>query len=164
MSIVLKNIQSSWTPPGDPGLRVVDTNAIPWTGFPGHEKNALFKLLRVDPITLGSTILLRYWTGEGISFDGIPPHKHFGAVEIFTLSGRWYYEGEAEARAGTYVYEPSGAFHKAINPEWADTFIISYGPLQLMNEDGTPGLVIDGMTYYDIAAANDAVGHLPKLR
>jgi len=148
---------------GDSGLIVVDTNEIPWSSFPGYEEHALFKLLRVDPVTHGSTILLRYKTGEGVNFQGIPDHKHYGAVELLTLSGTWWYEGEPVVRAGGYVYEPAGAVHKAINPDWVDTFIISYGPLQLMNEDGTPGQVVDGMTYYEAAKANNAVAHLPPL-
>ena len=146
------------------GLVVVDTNALPWTGFPGYEDHAFFKLLRVDPVTHGSTILLRYKTkGSGTSFEGIPDHIHYGAVEVFTLSGSWYYDGEPVVNAGGYVYEPPGAVHKAINPDWVDTFIVSYGPLQLTNSDGSPGQVIDGITYYNAAKANNAVSHLPPF-
>jgi hypothetical protein len=139
-----------------PEAKFVNVDAIPWTYFPGYEDKAAFKLLRIDMDTLGHTYLFKYRTGIG-------PHRHFGAVEILTLKGRWWYEGEGSAGPGDYTYEYAGATHVAVteNDDWVEALIISKGPLQMINEDGSPGLVVDAFLYYHIAAANNAVAHLP---
>lgn len=143
--------------PKVPPAKFVKVADIPWTSFPGHEDCAKFKLLRVDPVTLGHTILFRYRSGIG-------PHRHLSSVEILTLGeGSWWYEGEGSAEAGDYTYEYAGATHVAVTKDdkWMDAFIVSYGPLQMITEDGSPGFVVDAMTYYVAAKANNAVGHLP---
>ena len=144
--------------PEVPPAKFVKVSDIPWTSFPGFEHCAKFKLLRVDPETLGHTMLFSYRSGIG-------PHRHMSSVEILTLGkGRWWYEGEGSAEAGDYTYEYAGATHVAVteDDEWMDAFIVSKGPLQMINEDGTPGFVVDAMTYYAAAKANNAVAHLPE--
>jgi|GEM_PF-1721677 len=136
----------------------VNVADIPWSSFPGHEHCAQFKLLRIDPATLGHTMLFRYRTGVGA-------HRHLGEVEILNLSptGHWSYVGEGTSGPGDYTYEYAGSTHVAIteNDEWGEALIISRGPLQMINEDGAPGFVVDAFAYYHAAAANNAVGHLP---
>lgn len=130
---------------------------IPWSSFPGHEHCAQFKLLRIDPETLGHTMLFRYRSGVGA-------HRHLGAVEILSFGpGRWSYVGEGTANAGDYTYEYAGATHVAVTEgdEWIESLIISRGPLQMIGDDGTPGFVVDAFAYYHAAAANNAVAHLP---
>lgn len=142
--------------PEIPPAKFVKVSEIPWTSFPGYENCAQFKLLRVDPETLGHTMLFRYRSGIG-------PHRHMSSVEILTLGkGRWWYEGEGSAEAGDYTYEYAGATHVAIteDDEWMDAFIVSKGPLQMINEDGSLGFVVDAMAYYAAAKANNAVAHL----
>jgi len=144
--------------PEIPPAKFVKVADIPWTSFPGFEHCAKFKLLRIDPETLGHTMLFRYRTGVG-------PHRHLSSVEILTLGKKgWRYEGEGTAGGGDYTYEYAGATHVAITEEddWIDAFIVSKGPLQMLNEDGSPGLVVDAMAYYAAAKANNAVGHLPE--
>lgn len=144
--------------PEVPPAKFVKVSDIPWTSFPGFEHCARFKLLRVDPETLGHAMLFSYRSGIG-------PHRHMSSVEILTLGkGRWWYEGEGSAEPGDYTYEYAGATHVAIteNDDWIDAFIVSKGPLQMLNEDGTPGMVVDAMAYYVAAKANNAVAHLPE--
>lgn len=139
-----------------PPATFINVDSVPWTYFPGYEDKAGFKVLRVDPENLGSTLLFRYRTGIGA-------HKHFGAVEVYTLKGRWWYKGEGSASAGDYTYEFAGAIHEAVteNDDWVEALIISRGPQQIINADGTPGIVVDGLAFYEVAKANNAVGHLP---
>ncbi len=143
--------------PQVPPAKFVKVADIPWTSFPGLENCAKFKLLRVDPETLGHTMIFSYRSGVG-------PHRHMSSVEILTLgSGSWSYKGEGTAQGGDYTYEYAGATHHAVteNDEWVDAFIVSKGPLQMINDDGTPGMVVDAMAFYIAAKANNAVDHLP---
>ncbi|MBY9068152.1 hypothetical protein K1X12_14670 [Hyphomonas sp. WL0036] len=143
--------------PKVPPAKFVKVADIPWTSFPGYEHCAMFKILRIDPETLGHTLIFRYRTGIGA-------HRHLSSVEILSLGpGKWWYEGEGSAGPGDYTYEYAGAVHVAVteNDDWGESLIISKGPLQMINEDGTPGMVIDAMSYYVAAKANNAVAHLP---
>ena len=76
---------------------------LPWTDWvmPG----TWFKLLNVNGVTGGFTILLKF---EGNNMA--PVHGHIGAVEGFMLEGGFGY-GSDRGRAGDYVYEGAGIRH-----------------------------------------------------
>src|SRR5262249_14927739 len=45
-------------------------------------------------------------------------HRHTGPVHAFTLRGEWHYlEHEWVAKAGDYVFEPTGETHTLVVPE-----------------------------------------------
>ncbi len=138
------------------GSIMFDTDPIPWTNI-GEDDETQFKLLRIDAETLGTTILFRMKKGAKVN-----THRHFGAVELYTLSGSWEYVGDGKSSRDGYVYEHAGAVHYPVAHEDTLAFIVSRGPLQHYNEDGTPGVVIDAFSWYQMAEANNAVAHLKE--
>ncbi len=96
-----------------------------------------------------------------IPWSSFPGHEHCAKFKLLRID--WSYVGEGTSGPGDYTYEYAGSTHVAVTEgdEWGDALIISRGPLQMINEDGTPGFVVDAFAYYHAAAANNAVGHLP---
>lgn len=136
--------------------RVVDCDNIPWTPFP--MPGTAYKLLNVNETTGASTILL--YVSEGAQ---APLHRHLGGAEAYNIFGRWAYEGEDNDVIGPncYIYEPAGITHLPKQEGEALMFGIFHGPVVGYDENGNVAGVIDADVLYDLAAANDAVGHLP---
>jgi 2,4'-dihydroxyacetophenone dioxygenase len=136
-----------------PGARMIDTDLIPWTEFPAP--GVRFKLLNLDDVNDGLTMLMQ--VDEGVQ---MPIHRHLGAVQVFTLAGRWSYdEGEIGPRG--YGYEPNGVVHEPSSQTALELLIVANGPVANLDDDGNITAIIDNDVLFDLAKNNKAIGHLP---
>ena len=116
---------------------VIHSQDMPWVPQPGIE-GSWIKLLRTIPETGGMVFLLRI--AEGVTG---PMHKHFASAEYFVLDGQLTF-GDERLGAGSYAYEKGGFRHSEDAPDTEVTMLfITHGPLQVINEDGSRGVVID---------------------
>lgn len=123
-------------------VRHLGEGAAPWVGTDGME----LKLLRVD-LAAGSWVI-RNRFAPGVR---LPVHRHTGAVEGFTLAGRWrYLEYDFESVAGSYIHEPAGSVHTldvpADNDGPTDILFVIDGALLYLDEAGTVTGVVDAGT------------------
>ena len=116
---------------------IIHSQDMPWVSQPGIEGSEI-KLLRTIPETGGMVFLLRIQPGvKG------PMHKHFASAEYFVLSGSVSF-GTEHLSAGSYAYELGGFRHSEDAPDEEVTMLfITHGPLQVINEDGSRGVVVD---------------------
>ena len=94
------------------------------------------KLVRVD-LDLG-TWVIRNRFRPGVQLQR---HKHTGAVEGYTLTGRWnYLEYDFVSEAGSYIHEPAGSIHTLNVPEDnvedTDVLFVIEGALLNLTPDG----------------------------
>ncbi|MEV6136690.1 cupin domain-containing protein [Nocardia sp. NPDC051990] len=142
-------------PTGSLASRVVNLDNIAWTPFP--MPGTAFKLLNINETSGATTILL--YVSEGAQ---APLHRHLGAAEAYNIFGNWAYEGEAEPIGpNCYVYEPAGVVHLPKQENESLMFGIFHGPIVGYNDDGSVAGVITADLLWDLAAANDAIAHLP---
>ena len=132
-----------------------DPEQLPWT--PGPLEGTWFKLLNLDKQTGGSTMLFRLEPGERRA----PIHKHIGSVEGYLIEGEFGY-GEDRGRKDAYFYESDAVIHEPTTTGGFSAFILSRGTLIGYNPDGSPGSLIDGSVYYQLAKLNKAVPHLQE--
>jgi quercetin dioxygenase-like cupin family protein len=121
-------------------VRHVGDDDAPWvdTGM-GVE----LKVMRVD-LDRG-TWVIRNRFQPGVQLQR---HKHTGAVEGYTLSGRWHYlEYDFVSVAGSYIYEPAGSVHTLNvpedNTELTDVLFVIEGALLNLTPDGQVENVFD---------------------
>ena len=90
--------------PADLVTRSVDPDDFPWaTWLEGID----VKLLRINEKEGRYTMVAKFAPGVQL-----PTHRHFGAVQAYTIQGRWrYLEYDWVAEAGHYAYEPPGSEH-----------------------------------------------------
>lgn len=108
---------------------LIHCDEVPWTKV---YEGVWIKDLRSCDVTGQWTQLLRMEAGAVL-----PAHFHLGAGEFFVVKGEFVYRG-GTARTGDYGYEPLGALHE--QPKAAvETvlFYVGYGPLALLNADGS---------------------------
>jgi len=117
--------------------RTIHSQDMPWISQPGIEGSEI-KLLRTIPETGGMVFLLRIQAGvKG------PMHKHFASAEYFVLSGNVTF-GTERLSPGSYAYELGGFRHSEDAPEEEVVMLfITHGPLQVINDDGSKGPVVD---------------------
>ena len=108
---------------------LIHCDEIPWTRV---YEGVWIKDLRSCDVTGQWTQLLKMDAGAVL-----PAHFHLGAGEFFVVKGEFVYRG-GTARTGDYGYEPLGALHEQPRAA-AETvlFYVGYGPLALLNPDGT---------------------------
>jgi hypothetical protein len=139
------------------GAIVIDVNTIPWTEFP--MEGVSFRLLRVDEQNGGCTLMFKTLATAPPS----PIHKHLGHLETYNIYGNWGY-GESRVGPDTYMYEPAGTIHAPwFVGEELLLFAIMRGPIGGLDDDGNVNSIVDGDLLYQLAAANNAVGHLPLV-
>ena len=116
---------------------IIHSQDMPWISQPGIEGSEI-KLLRTIPETGGMVFLLRIQPGvKG------PMHKHFASAEYYVLKGNVSF-GEEHLSEGSYAYELGGFKHSEDPPdEEVVMLFITHGPLQVINEDGSRGVVVD---------------------
>jgi quercetin dioxygenase-like cupin family protein len=140
-------------------VRHVGDADLPWVdGGDGVE----LKLLRVSLDSGVWVIRNRFQPGVQL-----PIHKHTGAVEGFTLAGRWQYlEYDFVSTEGSYIHEPAGSVHTlsvpADNTGPTDILFIIEGALLNLDANGQVESVVDGATVlmgYELLC--EAQGH-PK--
>jgi anti-sigma factor ChrR (cupin superfamily) len=116
---------------------IIHSQDMPWISQPGIEGSEI-KLLRTIPETGGMVFLLRIQAGV----VG-PMHKHFASAEYFVLQGSVTF-GTEHLSEGSYAYELGGFKHSEDAPtEEVVMLFITHGPLQVINEDGSRGVVVD---------------------
>lgn len=116
---------------------IVHSQDMPWVPLPGIEGQDI-KLLRTIPETGGMIFLYRILPGVAG-----PRHKHFASAEYFVLKGKATF-GTEVISAGSYAYELGGFQHTEDAPDEEIVMLfITHGPLQVINEDGSRGMVVD---------------------
>jgi len=116
-----------------------------------------FKLLAINPITGGFTMMLKVAAN-----NKAPIHGHIGSVEGFILEGGFAYEDDW-GYAGDYVQEPAGINHKPVTgADGMVMFAIAHGPLAGYNDDGSVALILDAREMYRMAEAAGAASHVDK--
>jgi anti-sigma factor ChrR (cupin superfamily) len=108
---------------------LIHCNDVPWTQV---YEGIWIKDLRSCDVTGQWTQLLKMEAGAVL-----PTHFHLGAGEFYVVKGEFVYRG-GTARTGDYGYEPLGALHEAPRAAVETVlFYVGYGPLALLNPDGT---------------------------
>lgn len=132
-----------------------DPGKLPW--LPWVMEGTWFKLLNVNPVSGGFTMLLK------VEADNhAPVHGHLGAVEGWMIEGGFGY-GEDRGRAGHYVLESGGIRHEPdTDSDGMVMFAIAHGPLCGYNDDGSIAGVVDAKVMYELATAGGAVDHITK--
>lgn len=139
------------TPPARPAF--IDPEGIPWSPWvmPGTE----FKLLNINPITGGFSLMMRVSAN-----NDAPIHGHIGSVEGVILKGGFSYQDD-HGRAGDYVHEQGGINHKPnTGPDGMEMFAVVHAPLCGYKEDGSIEGVVDAKLMYQLAKANGAADHI----
>jgi anti-sigma factor ChrR (cupin superfamily) len=90
------------------------------------------------------------------------PHKHMGAVEIFMLSGSFFYDN-GQVYANDFMLEAGGVTHAPGSDEGALMLAIFHGPLQILDDDGQVLVTVGIDEMYELAREAGAVGHLQKI-
>lgn len=122
-------------------VRHVGEADLPWVdGGDGIE----LKLLRVSLETGVWVVRNRFQPGVQL-----PIHKHTGAVEGFTLTGRWrYLEYDFVNTPGSYIHEPAGSVHTlhvpVDNEGPTDVLFVIEGALLNLDAEGQVEGVVDG--------------------
>lgn len=132
-----------------------DHSKLPWADWvmPG----TWFKLLNVNPITGGFTMMLRVSPN-----NEAPVHGHLGSVEGIILEGGFSY-GEDHGYTGNYVSEGAGIRHEPnTHAGGMVMFAVVNGPLCGYNDDGTVAGIVDARLMYDLAVKAGAAGHIEK--
>lgn len=137
----------------------VQINDTPWMPFPDafSEGGIRWKLLHVSP-EMGA------WTAifdcpKGSSFAS---HIHVGPGEYLLTKGRMQVrggrdEGGATATSLGYGYEACNARHdKTFFPVASEFYMTFLGPLQFINEDGSPRAVVGWAQAQELWAAQMA--------
>jgi 2,4'-dihydroxyacetophenone dioxygenase len=112
------------------------------------------KILRVNEETGFFHILVKAKAGQVN-----PPHTHLGPADFYVLEGGFDYRG-GSARAGDWVYEPTGAVHEATT-HLLDTIYLAnvYGPIAFHNSSGGITGVYDWRSILNLA--NEAAATIP---
>ncbi len=136
---------------------MVNVNTLEWVNFP--LPGTQFKLLHLDDNAGRASFLLR--VPAGCYTD---PHRHLASVEAYVIQGGFSYPGEGTVVAGDYVWEPGGVNHTpgAEGDEDLILFVVAHGPVQGVNEDGSPGGLIDNDLMYEFAKAGNQHHHIHR--
>lgn len=130
-------------------------STLPWHDW--VMPDTWFKLLNINPVTGGFTMLLK------VGPDNLAPvHGHIGAVEGIVLEGGFGY-GDDRGRAGDYVREMGGINHiPNTDADGMVMFAVVNGPLVGYNDDGSIAAVLDAKFMYELAAAHGGADHIEK--
>ena len=104
------------------------------------------KILRVNEETGFFHILVKAKAGQVN-----PPHTHLGPADFYVLEGGFDYRG-GSARAGDWVYEPTGAVHEATRHPLDTIYLANvYGPVAFHNSSGGIAGVYDWRSVMSLA-------------
>ena len=132
-----------------------DQGAIPWSDW--VMAGTWFKLLNVNPMTGGFTMMLKVEPN-----NVAPVHGHFGSVEGIILEGGFSYDNDP-GLTGNYVFEGAGIRHIPVTgDDGLVMFAVVHGPLGGYGEDGAVAAVVDARMMYDLAVAAGTAGHIEK--
>jgi len=129
---------------------LIHCNDLPWTKV---YDGVWIKDLRSCDVTGQWTQLLRMEAGAVL-----PAHFHLGAGEFFVVTGEFVYRG-GTARTGDYGYEPLGALHEQPRADVETVlFYVGYGPLALLNADGTLKAVMGSRSVNEFQSQASSAG------
>lgn len=95
----------------------VDSDSLPWAQW---MDTVWVKLLRCDEATGTYVLLGRFGPGTQL-----PKHRHLGAVNAYTVTGRWrYLEYDWVASTGDFVHETPGSEHTLVNDFDEDAVVV----------------------------------------
>jgi 2,4'-dihydroxyacetophenone dioxygenase len=122
-------------------VRHIGEEDLPWVDATGGIE---LKILRVSLDTGVWVVRNRFQPGVQLQI-----HRHTGAVEGFTISGRWrYLEYDFVNTAGSYIHEPAGSVHTlsvpADNSGPTDVLFVIEGALLNLGPEGQVESVSDG--------------------
>lgn len=114
---------------------LVHTRNMEWIGDGTGNQ---FKVLRINKETGYFHLLVKAKAGQVN-----PPHTHLGPADFYVIEGGFDYRG-GSARAGDWVYEPTGAVHEATSHP-VDTIYLAnvYGPIAFHGPNGTIAGIVD---------------------
>ncbi|MEM6851134.1 MAG: cupin domain-containing protein [Pseudomonadota bacterium] len=135
--------------------QMTNVSEIPWLPF--ALEGTFFKPLHLDDASGRATFLLKIPNGYKAE-----AHKHLASVEAYVVQGGFSYAGEGAVSAGDYVCEPGGVVHEPASEGEDDLilFVVAHGAVQKINDDGTPGPVLDNDVIYEFARRGDQHHHL----
>jgi 2,4'-dihydroxyacetophenone dioxygenase len=141
----------------DDGGKIVRTDQIPWTRLtaPGLEGIA-YKILNFDEDRGYMLVVNTFDPGSRFA-----AHKHLAMVEIFMLSGSFFYDN-GQVYANDYMAEAGGVTHAPASDEGALMLTILHGPLQVLDAQGNPVVTVGIDEMYELARQNNAVAHLQR--
>src|SRR5215831_14122313 len=117
------------------GAALVRTNELGWIG---DGINGGIKMLRISSETGWFAALIKGRAGQVN-----PPHTHIGPACFYVLEGGFDYRG-GSARAGDWVWEPTGAVHDATSHPMDTIYLANvYGPVAFHKPDGSIGGILD---------------------
>ncbi|MCA8489218.1 cupin domain-containing protein [Burkholderia arboris] len=136
---------------------ITRSKLIPWTRLdkPGLE-GIQYKILNFDENRGYMVVLNTFDPGSRFA-----PHKHMGAVEIFMLSGSFFYDN-GQVFADDFMLEAGGVTHAPGSDDGALMLAIFHGPLQILDQDGSVLVTVGIDEMYALAKRNGAVAHLNK--
>ncbi|MGO3890813.1 MAG: cupin domain-containing protein [Paenalcaligenes sp.] len=142
----------------DDGGFITRTDFIPWTRLnkPGLE-GIQYKILYFDENRGYMVVLNTFDPGVRLA-----PHRHLGAVEIFMLSGSFFYDN-GEVRANDFMLEAGGVTHAPGSDEGALMLATFHGPLQILDEQGNVQVTVGIDEMYNLAKEAGAVAHLDRV-
>jgi 2,4'-dihydroxyacetophenone dioxygenase len=143
----------------DDGGMIVRLGKVPWTRLaaPGLE-GICYKIMNIDDSRSYCVLLNTFDPGWRFK-----PHKHMGDVEIYMISGSFFYENGI-VHEGEYMLEAGGVTHAPATDEGALMITILHGPLQMVGPDGAIEATVGIDEFYGLAKANNAVAHLSQRR
>ena len=119
--------------PADAGL--VKSEGIDWVD---NGTGNLFKILRVSKETGHINMLIKSPAGQVN-----PPHTHLGPADFYVIKGTLEYRGGC-AKAGDWIYEPTGAVHDATShPEETIYLANVYGPIAFHDDNDGYAYIFD---------------------
>lgn len=96
------------------------------------------KVLRINEETGFFHILIKAKAGQVN-----PPHTHLGPADFYVIEGGFDYRG-GSARAGDWVYEPTGAVHEATTHPINTIYLANvYGPVAFHKPNGDIAGILD---------------------
>jgi quercetin dioxygenase-like cupin family protein len=139
-------------------VRHAGEDDLPWVDA---TEGVWLKVLRVDPGNGVWVVRNRFEPGARLQ-----RHRHSGAVDGYTVSGRWHYlEYDFFSLAGSYIREPAGSIHTldvpADNDGDTEVLFIIEGVLLNLAEDGSVENVVDGsltLAAYEALAVDQGFG------
>jgi 2,4'-dihydroxyacetophenone dioxygenase len=136
------------------GSVLARTASIPWT--PWALPGSYFKLLHINR-AIGMMVAL-------IKMDPCektPPHHHYGDAIVYVVDGDFGYE-RGDVYTGDFLIEAGGVTHEPhIGPKGLTTLTIFFSGLGGVDGDNRVAGFVGVEAMYQMAAANNAAGHLP---
>jgi hypothetical protein len=106
----------------------IHSDELPWVSNE-HGSYRLLQVREEDHLVVG-----HYRVNAGLVSA---LHRHLGPSLLYTFSGTWGHRPEVmDHRAGTYVYEPTGALHRYYGGTEVELIDVSLGDTENFTDEG----------------------------